>query len=110
MGRIFGGGIRVGGRIEKVRVGEFVEVDVGILEEGLGAETEFGLAEVGGGGGEVDGEVVGGGDEAGEVEELVEMAVAWDKWHCYYFHWMFVGANTVAMACMILDNISNIHG
>ncbi|KAH7843021.1 hypothetical protein Vadar_011834 [Vaccinium darrowii] len=73
-----GGGEEIGGV-------EFVEVDLGIFEAGLGNETEFGLAEMGGGGGVVDGDVVGGRDEAGEVEELVEMAMAWE-WHYYYFH------------------------
>jgi len=74
-----------------------VEVDMGILEVGLGVETEFDLAEVGGGGGVVDGDVVGGGDEAGEVEELVEMAMAWE-WHYYHVHLSFFGAGTHAMA------------
>ncbi|KAH7842737.1 hypothetical protein Vadar_008597 [Vaccinium darrowii] len=90
-----------------MRGGEFMEVDMGILEVGLGVETEFGLAEVGGGGGEVDGDVVGGGDEAGEVEELVEMAMAWE-WHYYNLDLSFFGAGIHALA-WILD-ITNIHG
>ncbi|KAF7145795.1 hypothetical protein RHSIM_Rhsim04G0104100 [Rhododendron simsii] len=97
MGREFVGGVRVRRRGEERRGGEFVEADVGVLEVGLGVETEFDLAEVGGGGGEVDGDAVGGGDEAGEVEELVEMAMAWDHWHCYHFHLsLFGGDHTLA--------------
>ncbi|KAF7146707.1 hypothetical protein RHSIM_Rhsim04G0105600 [Rhododendron simsii] len=45
-------------------------MDLGVLEVGLGIETKFGLAEVGGGCGVVDWDVVRGGDKAGEVKEL----------------------------------------
>ncbi|KAG5552468.1 hypothetical protein RHGRI_010522 [Rhododendron griersonianum] len=78
---------------------EFMEVDMGVLEVGLGIETEFGLAEVGGGGGVVDGDVVGG-NEAGEAEELVEMAMHWEG-HYYHFH--------LSTMAWVLDNIGGIH-
>lgn len=74
--RELGGGVRVGRRVGESRGGEFVEVEGG---GGCGVpavDAELGLADVGGGADEVDGEVVGG-DEAGEVEELVEMALSW---------------------------------
>ncbi|KAF7146470.1 hypothetical protein RHSIM_Rhsim04G0104900 [Rhododendron simsii] len=110
MRREFGGGIWVRRRGEERRGGEFVEVDTGILEVGLGIETELDLAEVDGGGGVVDGDVVGGGDEAGELEELVEMAMAWE-WHYYDFDWSFFGVGADhAMASWILDISTNIHG
>ncbi|KAI3760646.1 hypothetical protein L1987_51044 [Smallanthus sonchifolius] len=47
-------------------------------------ETEAGLAGVGGGGDEVDRDVIGG-DEAGEVEELVEMALC-NEGHHHHHH------------------------
>lgn len=82
-----------------------MEMDLGVLEVGFVIEPVFGLAEVGGGGGVVDGYVVGGGDEAGEVEELVEMALAW-KWHNYYHHFSLFGNTTVViMACIFVMNI-----
>lgn len=59
------------------RIGEVVELDNIIRVPAV--EAEAGLAVVGGGADEVDGDVVGG-DEAGEVEELVEMALG-DKGH-----------------------------
>lgn len=43
-------------------------------------EAELGLADVGGGADVVDGDVVGG-DEAGEVEELVEVALRRQRHH-----------------------------
>ena len=55
-----------------------------MVGEGRGGEAELGLAEVGGRGGVVDGDIVGG-DEAGELEELVEVAVTW-KWYYYRYH------------------------
>lgn len=67
----FGGGIWGRGRRVDIRVGEFMEMDLRVLKEGLGIETEFGLVEVGGQSGVLDEEVVGSGDEAGEVKELV---------------------------------------
>ncbi|KAF7132252.1 hypothetical protein RHSIM_Rhsim09G0032800 [Rhododendron simsii] len=71
-----GGWIWGGGRREETSSGrEFMEMDLAILEVGCVIEPEFGLAEVGGGGGVVSWDVVGGGDEAGEVEELIEMAL-----------------------------------
>ncbi|KAG5552471.1 hypothetical protein RHGRI_010525 [Rhododendron griersonianum] len=64
-----------------------------------------------GGGGVVDGDVVGG-NEAGEAEELVEMAMHWE-WHYYHFHLIIFGADTKATAkgamAWILDNIGGIH-
>jgi len=62
---------------------EFVEVEVAGGGGGV-MEARAGVAEVGGGGDDVDGDVVGG-DEAGEVEELVEMAVSYE-WHHYHHH------------------------
>ncbi|KAG5515556.1 hypothetical protein RHGRI_036562 [Rhododendron griersonianum] len=83
-----------------MRGGVFMEVDVGVLEVGLVIETEFGLAEVGGGGGGiVDGDVVGG-SKAGEAEELVEMAMHWEG-HYYHFH--------LSTMAKVLDNIGGIH-
>lgn len=46
-------------------------------------ETEAGLAAVGGGADEVNGDVVGG-DEAGEVEQLVEMALSNKGYHHHH--------------------------
>lgn len=45
-------------------------------------DSELGLAVVDGGADEVDRHVVGG-DKAGEVEELVEMALCWQRHHDY---------------------------
>lgn len=69
MRREFVGG--VGRRRNGGSDGEVVEVDGG----GVPAlDPELGLATVGGGGDEVDRDVVGG-DKAGKVEELVEVAL-----------------------------------
>ncbi|KAJ0521252.1 hypothetical protein HanRHA438_Chr10g0446881 [Helianthus annuus] len=46
-------------------------------------ETDADLAVVGGSGDEVDGDVVGG-DEAREVEELVEMALCEERYHHHH--------------------------
>lgn len=54
---------------------EFMEVDVGGGMRVPTVHAKLGLAVVGGGGDVVDRYVVGG-DEAGEVEELVEMALS----------------------------------
>ncbi|KAG5552492.1 hypothetical protein RHGRI_010543 [Rhododendron griersonianum] len=72
-------------------------MELGVLEVGFVIEPVFGLAEVSGCCGVVDGYVVRGGDEAGEVEELVEMAVAW-KWHSNYHYFSLFGDTTVVMA------------
>jgi len=76
MRREFGGGGGVIGGRRRSGGGdrEFVEVDGG---DGVGVpslDPELGLAAVGGGADEVDRDVVGG-DKAGEVEELVEVAL-----------------------------------
>lgn len=47
-------------------------------------DSELGLAAVGGGAYVVDRYSVGG-DEAGKVEELVEMALCWKRHHHYNY-------------------------
>ncbi len=46
-------------------------------------EAEHGLAVVDGGGGVVDGDIVRQ-DKAGEVEELVQMALRWKRHHHHH--------------------------
>lgn len=74
MRREFVGGLWVGRRRSGGSYWVLVEVDGG---DGVGIpslDPELGLATVGGGADKVDGDVVGG-DKAGEMEELVEMAL-----------------------------------
>ncbi|KAF7145102.1 hypothetical protein RHSIM_Rhsim04G0103600 [Rhododendron simsii] len=72
MGREFVRGVQV-----RRRGGEFMESDTGVLEVGLGVETEF---------------------------DLAEMAVAGDQWHCYHFHLsLFGGDHTLALAWILGD-------
>ena len=61
-----------------------VEVDIGEGEWVPSVEAEAGLADVGGGADVVDGEVVGR-EEAGEVEELIEMALCWERYQYYSY-------------------------
>lgn len=68
------GGMGVGWRRGEGRDGKIVEIDGG---DGMGVpslDSELGLTAVSGGADEVNREVVGG-DKAGEVEELIEVAV-----------------------------------
>lgn len=82
MGGEFNRGIRVGRRRGKERGGKVMEMDVSGGDGVPTVDTELRLAVVGGRGNVVDGDVVGG-DEAGELEELVEMALCW-KWHHHH--------------------------
>lgn len=71
-----------------------MEMDVGDGGEVVPAvDTEFGLFVVGGGADEVEGDGGVGREEAGEVEELVEVALGW-KWYHYYccFGFRLLGA------------------
>ncbi|GER25847.1 exocyst complex component sec3A, partial [Striga asiatica] len=79
--KVVGGSVRA-----RIRVGcgdggsgEVVEMDR--VRVRVRVVTEFNLAVVGGGAEEVDGEGGGGGDEAGEAEELVEVALGGDGQH-----------------------------
>ena len=85
-------GIQVRGRREKRRGRELVEFYFGLFKAVRVNEPELGLVDVGGGAGVVDGDVVGG-DEAGEVEELVEMALAWKRHHDYHDLSLFEAAD-----------------
>jgi len=97
------GWILGGGRRDGIRGGEFMEMDLRVLEVGCVIETVFGLAEEGGGGGVENWDVVGG-DEAGELEELVEMALHW-KWYHYYHHFSLFGDASEVMAWIFSINI-----
>ncbi len=57
---------------------EFVKSDIGSGERVPPMDANLGLVDVGGGGDEIDRQIVGG-EEAGEVEKLVEMTLCW-KW------------------------------
>lgn len=57
-----------------------MKVDVWVGQWIPAVDSSRRLAGVGGGADIVDGYVVGG-DEAGEVEELVEMALSWKRHH-----------------------------
>lgn len=59
---------------------EVVEMEVGELRRIPTMDAELGLAVVGGGADVMDGDVAGG-DEAGEVEELVEMPLCRQGYH-----------------------------
>ncbi|KAJ0911740.1 hypothetical protein HanRHA438_Chr06g0266521 [Helianthus annuus] len=59
---------------------KLVEMDVGNGERVPTMDPKLGLARMTGGAYEVDGEVVGG-DEAREVDELVEMALCYKRHH-----------------------------
>lgn len=62
-------------------------MDVGDGEWVPAVYAKLGLAVVDGGADVVDGDVVGG-DESGEVEELVEVALGWEgDHHHYYLAW-----------------------
>lgn len=96
----FSGGVWVGRGSEKWRGWEFVEVDVGDREWVPALDARLGLAAVGGGADVVDRDVVGG-DETGEVEELVEMALCW-KWYHNNHHLGFfsvVGLVLIEIGC-----------
>ena len=80
---------------EKRRGRELVEVYFGLFKAVCVDEPELGLVDVGGGAGVVDGDVVGG-DEAGEVEELVEMALAWKRHHDYHHLSLYEATQVVA--------------
>ena len=71
-GKFLGGGGVRWRRLESGYV-KVVELDLAAVGSGVGA-AELGLAIVGGGAYEVDGDVEGG-EEVGEVEELVQMAM-----------------------------------
>lgn len=91
MRREFGGGDGGGVwlRRKEVRCWEFMEVDlVGGRREVVAVDAESSLANVGGEADVVDGDVVGG-DEAGEVEELVEMALCRKRYHHHRDLWLF---------------------
>ena len=77
---------------EKRRGRELVEVYFGLFKAIRVNEPELGVVDVGGRAGVVDGDVVGG-DEAGEVEELVEMALAWKRHHDYHHLSLFEAAD-----------------
>ncbi|KAL6958879.1 hypothetical protein U1Q18_040226 [Sarracenia purpurea var. burkii] len=80
----FHGGIRVGRRREKIRGDEFMEVDFGSVEKVQVVEPEFSLVDVGGRGGVIDQDIVRG-DEARELDELIEMALQWKRHHdCHH--------------------------
>lgn len=55
-------------------------MDVGVGERVPTMDAKLGLTAVSGGADEMDGEIVGG-DEAGEVEELVEMTLCYKRHH-----------------------------
>jgi len=103
VGGEFDGRILGGGRRDGIRGGELMEMDLRVLEVGCVIETVFGLAEEGGGGGVENWDVVGG-DEAGELEELVEMALHW-KWHHYYHHFSLFGDASEVMAWIFAMNV-----
>lgn len=77
-----GVGVGVGRGRGEGRCWELVEVEVGGGERVPTMDTGLDLAVVGGGADVVNGDVVGG-DEAGDVEELDEVAVD-GKRHQYY--------------------------
>ena len=101
MCRKSGRGIWVRGWREKRRGRELVEVYFGLFKAIRVNEPELGLVDVGGGAGVVDGDVVGG-DEAGEVEELVEMALEWKRHHEYHDLSLFTAAQVLARM-LVLD-------
>lgn len=74
VGREVGGGVGVRARRLEFRDGEINEMDVGGCQWVPAVNALPRLAVVGGGGGVVDMDVVGG-DEAAELEELVEVAL-----------------------------------
>ena len=86
---------------EKRRGRELVEVYFGLFKAVRVDEPELGLVDVGGGAGVVDGDVAGG-DDAREVEELVEMALAWKRHHDYHDFSLFIAAQVLARM-LVLD-------
>lgn len=82
MGGELGVGVGIGWWGSEYKIWQFVELDEIVWIPSV--ETEAGLAAVGGGAKEVDGNVVGG-EEAGEVEKLVEMALC-DEGHHNHHH------------------------
>ena len=79
-----------------------MEVDFGSDKEFLLSEPEFCLVDVGGGAGIVNWDAVRR-DEAGELEELVEVALA-QKWHYDYHHLSFFESAWVVVRILIMDN------
>lgn len=74
-------------------MGDLETVEMDLVFGGVevpAVEAELGLADVGGGADEVDGEVVAEAEEAGEVEELVQVALRRERDHHHRHLWFLV--------------------
>lgn len=96
--------IGVGRRGGERRDLEVVELDV-VGDRGSipTVDSELGLAVVGGGAHKVDGDVLGG-DEAGEVEELVEVALCWQGHHDHYNFGLVKAIWGVVLAVLVVSH------
>lgn len=108
VGGEFGGCVGVGWRRFKIRGLDFVETDGGSGEWVPAVDSELGLVDVGGGADEVDGYTVGG-DEAGEVEKLVEMPLCCKRDHNHSHFRLFSTKLVMVLIAVIGHGLLCLH-